>query len=146
MSIDKYTSILVPVDGSEQAKNAFHEAVSIAKRNQARIQIVFVIDNRSISLSPELTRLSANDFASSFDTSFINDYIKIAKEEGVEADATVDSGSPSHLIATVYPKRFKADLIVIAATGKGVISRAIVGSVSSYVSVHAPCNVLIVRS
>lgn len=143
--LDNYTSILVPVDGSEQARNAFHEALAIAKRNQARIQIVFVIDNRSISLSPELTRLTASEFVSSFDTSFINEYIKEARDQGIEADGTVDSGNPSNLIATVYPKRFKSDLIVIAATGKGAVTRALVGSVSNYVSIHAPCNVLIVR-
>ncbi|UUX33622.1 universal stress protein [Fundicoccus culcitae] len=141
-----YKNILVPVDGSPQSRNSFKKALEIAKRNQARIHIVFVIDNRSINLSPELTRLSTSDFAASFDTSFVDRLVEEAQAQGLEALSTVESGSPADLIGNIYPKSFKSDLIVIAATGKGAMTRAFVGSVSNFVSIHAPCDVLIVKS
>lgn len=144
--LDEYKNILVPVDGSPQSRNSFKKALAIAKRNRARVHIVFVIDNRSINLSPELTRLSSSEFSASFDTSFVDRLVEEAEAEGLQAISTVESGSPADLIGNIYPKEYNTDLIVIAATGKGAMARAFVGSVSNFVSIHAPCDVLIVKS
>lgn len=39
---DTYKNILVAIDGSEKAEKAFSEAVTIAKRNQAKLHILYV--------------------------------------------------------------------------------------------------------
>lgn len=39
----------------------------------------------------------------------------------------------------------KIDLIVMGATGLNAVERVLVGSTTSYVVTHAPCNVLVVK-
>jgi len=39
-----YKNILVAVDGSEISKQALHEAISLAKDQKAKLQIVHVVD------------------------------------------------------------------------------------------------------
>ena len=41
---DVYKKILVPVDDSNQAMNALHEAIAVAKRNEAELFILNVKD------------------------------------------------------------------------------------------------------
>lgn len=43
-------------------------------------------------------------------------------------------------------KKSKADLLVIGAKGHSTIGRILLGSISDYVSTHAPCSTLVVRS
>ena len=45
METQEYQTILVGVDGSEQADQAFDKAVAVARRNQATIIIAHVLEN-----------------------------------------------------------------------------------------------------
>lgn len=42
-----YKNILIAVDGSNEAEWAFNKAVDVAKRNDAKLTIVHVIDTRT---------------------------------------------------------------------------------------------------
>ena len=42
-----YQNILIAVDGSDEAEWAFNKAVDVAKRNDAKLTIVHVIDTRT---------------------------------------------------------------------------------------------------
>ncbi|MDN5462699.1 MAG: universal stress protein, partial [Lactococcus sp.] len=44
-----------------------------------------------------------------------------------------------------YAKDNEIDLIVIGATGTGVIDKLFIGSTTQYVVNHAPCNVMVVK-
>ena len=44
-----YKNILIAVDGSHEAEWAFNKAVGVAKRNDAKLTIVNVIDSRTYS-------------------------------------------------------------------------------------------------
>lgn len=140
-----YSNILVPVDNSEQSNYSFKQAVGIAQRNNAKLRVAFVEDNRNVSVAPEYTPLRASDFKSRADTTFVDYLVAYGKEAGVEIESTVTSGNPMAIIAETLPKEYPTDLIVIGATGKGAVTRALVGSVSDYVVKNAPCDVLVVR-
>ncbi|WP_330629687.1 universal stress protein, partial [Agathobacter rectalis] len=45
----EYQNILVPVDGSKQAERALNKAIAVAKRNDAHIDILNVIDTRAMA-------------------------------------------------------------------------------------------------
>ena len=45
----KYNTILVAVDGSEEAKKAFNKSVEIAKTENAKLLIGYVIDTRTFA-------------------------------------------------------------------------------------------------
>ena len=42
----EYSKILVPVDGSNEARLAFEKAIEVAKRNRAQVLIAHIIDTR----------------------------------------------------------------------------------------------------
>ncbi len=44
-----------------------------------------------------------------------------------------------------FAKQFELDLIVVGSNGKGLLDRMLVGSTTSYVVNHAPCNVMVVK-
>lgn len=139
-----YHNLLVPVDGSEQSEFSFKKAVAIAKRNQAKLHIIYVDDTRNIAISPEYIPLSylSDD---TIDSSFVNEMMEFGEKEGVEIEKIVTRGNPLTVIATTFPEKLGTDLIVIGATGKGAVTRALVGSVSNHVVRNAKCDVLVVR-
>jgi nucleotide-binding universal stress UspA family protein len=69
---------------------------------------------------------------------------KAALPPGTSVDHRVETGDPAALICTVA-KEIGADVIVVGSHGKGFLSRVLLGSVSEYVTRHAPCPVLVVR-
>ena len=56
----------------------------------------------------------------------------------------VETGDPATVICAVAAE-IGADVIVLGSHGKGFLSRVVLGSVSEYVTRHAPCPVLVVR-
>ena len=143
--LGEYKNILVPVDGSAQSEDSFKKAVAIAKRNNAMLHLIYIMDTRSINMSPEMVS-SVPEVFNETEHAFLDEMVTFAEGEGVVIKKTVTTGNPMTLIAEVFPKEFNVDLIVIGATGKGALTRAFVGSVSNYVVRHAPCDVLVVRT
>lgn len=141
MMTDKYTNILVAVDDSVQAEKAFFEAVAIAKRNEASLTVMNSIDLTALSFGPlmmeEVTKLLYTNAEELLNKLVNSVYLfKIKKK--------VSIGTPKQDIIN-YAEQLKTDLIVVGATGKGRITRALVGSTASYVVNHASCDVLVVK-
>lgn len=66
------------------------------------------------------------------------------RKAGLDAAGRIASGDPGHvLVETATSER--ADLMVIGSHGHSDFRRLALGSVSSYVTAHAPCSVLVVR-
>jgi nucleotide-binding universal stress UspA family protein len=57
----------------------------------------------------------------------------------------VETGDPGPVLCKLA-RELKADVVVVGSRGRGMVTRALLGSVSSYVMHHAPCPVLIVPS
>ncbi|YAB14762.1 universal stress protein [Lactiplantibacillus plantarum] len=54
-------------------------------------------------------------------------------------------GIPKHTIEDYAKQHPEIDLIVLGATGTNSPHRVAVGSTTSYVVDHAPCNVIVIR-
>ncbi|MBS9338956.1 universal stress protein [Fructobacillus sp. M2-14] len=142
-----YRNILVPVDGSKEAKAALNRAISMAKEAgaDARLVIANVIDPRAIRNVTAFDN-SMVDTVTEEAKKLLTAYKEQAENEGVEVvDYRIDYGSPKSLIANDIPKEINADLIVIGATGLNTVERIVVGSVTSYVTRVAPVDVLVVK-
>lgn len=141
----RYKRILVAVDGSENAKEAFKTAVSIAKRNDADLYIAHVIEMPSIR--------QTSDLRASLITSFkikgqklIDKYEYDARKAGVEKVFPIlEVGPAKQIIAKKLPKTNEIDLIIIGATGVNAVSRYFIGSVSERVIRYALCDVLVIH-
>lgn len=137
----KYRSVLVAVDGSDQSKDAVHEAINIAKRNEAELTMLTSIDISTISHAP----LMAREVTSGLLIRAKDMLDELAQDEStMEIEKKILIGVAKHEIVN-YAKAEAIDLIVMGATGRGAIERALVGTTTTYVITHAPCNVLVVR-
>lgn len=142
----KYTNILVAVDGSKEAEWAFKKAIEIAKRNSSRLLVAHVIDTRTFATVEAYDRTTA-ERADRFATELMEKYKKLAMDSGVkEVNYIIDYGSPKVKIPKDIAKKNGIDLIICGATGLNVVERFLIGSVSEHVTRYAPCDVLIVRT
>jgi nucleotide-binding universal stress UspA family protein len=63
---------------------------------------------------------------------------------GIVTEHLVETGEPGPVICEVAA-RIEADVVVVGSHGHGWLQRVVLGSVSTHVSHHAPCPVLVVR-
>lgn len=140
-----YKQILVAVDGSREAEGAFKKSVEIAKRNNAALNLIHVVDLRSYSA---MTKRMPDVDDRVFDEGkeLLNRYKKEAQDAGLsDVNVFVASGSPNTVISRDYAKRLKADLIVCGAHGLNAVEKFLIGSVSQHIVRSSPCDVLVVR-
>lgn len=140
-----YRHILVAVDGSKEAEWAFTKSIEIARRNDAQLSIVHIIDNRALStLTPiDSTLYSENE---KFGKELLQTYQKKAEEKGIKAETFIHLGSPKTAITADIAPKVKADLIVCGATGLNAVERLFIGSVSEHIVRSSSCDVLVVRT
>ncbi len=140
-----YNNIVVAVDGSEEAKFAFEKAVEVAKRNEAKLHLVNIIDTRSFAAIEAYDR-SIQERAKEFAEEKLAEYKTAAEKEGVVAESLIEYGSPKTMITREISKKTEADLIVCGATGLNAVERFLIGSVSANIVRSAKCDVLVVRT
>jgi hypothetical protein len=142
----EYSKILVPVDGSNEARLAFEKAIEVAKRNRAQVLIAHIIDTRVLqtptgfegNFNEEIQRQTENLF---------QEYRQYAQEHDFnDIDFVLEYGSPKVYISKNIPKDYQIDLIMMGATGLNAVERLFIGSVSEYVIRNASCDVLVVRT
>lgn len=143
--LKEYQRILVATDGSQGAELAVNKAVAIAKRNQAGLVILHVLDTRSIQATSS-SDLHFREALQTLGDEVVGDARNYAIEQGVEdVKVLLEIGSPKALIAEEIPKAENIDLIVLGAKGMSALERFFMGSVSENVIRHAACDVLVVR-
>ena len=142
----EYSKILVPVDGSNEARLAFEKAIEVAKRNRAQVLIAHIIDTRVLqtptgfegNFNEEIQRQTENLF---------QEYRQYSQEHDFnDIDFVLEYGSPKVYISKNIPKDYQIDLIMMGATGLNAVERVFIGSVSEYVIRNASCDVLVVRT
>lgn len=148
MESQEYQSILVGTDGSEQANLAFEKAIAVAKRNDARVVVAHIMENKlyggTMSFStftPDLLQAQAEQAQILLDSCVE----KAKKLDYDHVETVLEFGSPKVLMAKDLPERFKTDLIMVGQSGLNAVERLVMGSVSDHIIRTAPCDVLIVR-
>ena len=138
-------SIVVGTDGSEPAERAVREAVKIAAREGARLHVVtaypdpHMVRERIMSGATEVP-VKLREVAEGVLARAAHE----AEDEGVEVETHARESEPAEAIIEIANEQ-QADLIVVGNRGLTGIRRFLLGSVSSKVSEHAPCSVMIVR-
>ncbi|MGO2082181.1 universal stress protein [Vagococcus sp.] len=148
LETQEYQTILVGTDGSEQAKLAFEKAVAVAKRNNAKIIVAHIIENRVYGGTMAFSTFSPDIVQEETDHSkeLLEKYKKDAHELGYDnVEAVLEFGSPKVLMAKELPEKYQADLIMVGQSGLNAVERLVMGSVSDHIIRTAPCDVLVVR-
>lgn len=143
----EYQNILVGVDGSDQAREAFEKAVEVAKRNNARIILACVIENQTYNVVG-YTTMNAELMQNETDEveDMLKEYKEYARAAGfTNVETVVSFGSPKAVMIDELAPKYQVDLIMVGQSGLNAVERFMMGSVSSYIIRHAPCDVLVVR-
>jgi nucleotide-binding universal stress UspA family protein len=138
-------SIVVGTDGSDHADRALDEAIAIAVRDGAALHIVTAFPDPAMireKITSGATAYSVN--LSEVADSVLTRAAARAQERGVKAQTHAHETDPAEAILEVASAQ-NADLIVVGSRGLSGIKRFLLGSVSSKVSEHASCSVMIVR-
>lgn len=141
---ENYQQILVPIDGSKNAKLAFKRALVVAKNDHAHLHLVNVIDTRTFDNISSIDE-STIDKLTSKTKKTLDQYQASAQKQGINTDYSIEFGSPKTIISHQMTKRWHIDLIIMGANGLTTVERVLIGSVAAYVSHAAPCDTLLVR-
>lgn len=146
-----YETILIPTDGSKAARQAFDEALELAKTYGATVHGLYVVDTNVISWS------AADDGTGiGGDITNITELLKeegeratdqireAAREYGVDVVTAVEDGIPYRTILE-YVDEHDIDLIVMGTHGHRGLDRYLLGSTTDRVIRHATVPVLAVR-
>lgn len=142
-----FKRILVPTDGSEFAQRAFLNALAVAEKFGAEIQLLYVATTRDGAL--EATKTS-NDSCEA-DPSFIDEAGQAVMRATRARAGTISvkvlekmvTGKPAEMILQEIRRDF--DLVVMGTRGHSRLVGAVLGSVTQKVLVEAECPVLVVK-
>ena len=141
--------ILLAIDGSPCSDAAVAEIARWPWSPQSEVRIVTV----DVPVDPGVTRGSpstAFDALVSAQRAEAQNHLRKAvatlaeRAPGLRATPVLLEGLPKDAIVN-EAERWGADLVVVGSHGYGPIRRFFLGSVSLFVTHHAPCSVLVVR-
>lgn len=130
-----FKKILVPTDGSKYAAKAEDLAISLAKKLDAEVIAVHVIDEKLI-YPYEVMEDEGNEILSNVHTKGV--------KEGVVVKDVLIFGDPRHDMNKIALKS-EADLIVMASHGRTGLERLLMGSVADTTLKTSEIPVLLVK-
>ena len=139
-------TILHPSDFSAASRPAFKQAIELAKRDRAMLELLHVIS----PVYPIGARVPVSTYhrlAAAETTAARKRLVGLlarARAAGAKATLTILEGGPADRIVHAARVR-RADLIVMGTRGRTGLSRFLLGSVASRVVSTSPCPVLTVR-
>src|SRR5271157_885710 len=128
-------NILLATDGKPHSGKAVSFAVDYASMSGAALFTVFVVSPKPGEEREKMIKAGM---------AVLEDVKKSAAEKGLNATTMLEAGSPYEAILAVAD-RVKADVIVVGTSGKTVIDRVLIGSVSEYIVRTASCTVVVVK-
>jgi nucleotide-binding universal stress UspA family protein len=130
--------IVVGYDGSEHARRALERVGELGKNGEP----VTVVSAADVALmagpaSPDTGNVPAHKRA-------LEEASSALASKGLTVQAVLAEGDPADAIVD-EAKKTAADLIVVGTRGLNTAERVVLGSVSTKIVHHAPCDVLVVR-
>lgn len=147
MSQKSFSKILVCTENSPCANKALVRACDLAKNSDAKLFLIYVVDNPTSGLGPGISLIDRGEFVKMFrdhGDKVLKSAVKTAKENGVNAEPIMKEGNVSTEIIK-FIKRQRIDLVVIGSRGLSRLPKYVLGSISNKIANYAPCQVLIVK-
>ena len=158
-----FEKILVAVDRSETSRQAFEQAILLAKANNGRLMLINVVSPAGLDAGyPNLsfpvpdaayvagqtealqTYLQQWETMRQQDLELLKSWSEHAKTAGIPAEYTQPLGDPGKEICQLA-QTWRANLIIMGRRGRTGLQELFLGSVSNYVTHHAPCSVLTIQ-
>lgn len=155
-----FNKILVAIDRSPASRKVFESAMSLAKATRSSLMLLHVLsfEERDFPIPTIYSGLEYDPFDSALMDAYQERWRKFeqkglkmlrrtaeeATTAGISTEFTQNMGNPAHNICNLA-QTWSADLILVGSRGRTGIKEMFLGSVSNYVTHHAPCSVLIVH-
>lgn len=128
-------SVVLATDGRAHTSKAVDYALEYARLHHEALYVVFVIGPRH----------EENREGTVGDAKKHLEEIKArATQQGVETTTLLETGAPAES-AIAVAERVSASAIVVGTSGKTVLDRVLIGSVSEHVVRNSPCTVIVVK-
>ena len=151
--------ILIAVDRSQNNKLVFDTAVSLAKTTGADLMLLHILSRKesehpiapTYTYYPIIEEVNYETYQKEYakyqqhGLEFLKNLTEEATAAGVSTEYTQLAGNPGRMICELA-NNWSADLIIVGSRGLKGLKEMFLGSVSNYVTHHAPCSVLIVRN
>lgn len=134
-----YSEILVPTDGSQGAQLALEHALELARKYDATVHALYVVDTRIGRSGP------LREYLRQEGRKAVRRATAIGAQSGVDVQTKVLEGVP-HTEILDYGITHGIDLVVLGTHGRTGIDHVVMGSVAERVVRHSPIPVLTVRS
>lgn len=151
--------ILATIDNSLRSQSIFETSLSLAQATGAKLMLLRILPEEDFAY-PILPTYAYYEVLKGKDDSifhqrsneceqqeeeFLQNLTQKAIAAGVDAQYSQLRGIPGWTICEIASK-WAADLILVGSRRVKGVQEIFIGSVSNYVTHHAPCSVLIVRS
>ncbi|UQS87363.1 universal stress protein [Nicoliella spurrieriana] len=142
--MDQFKRILVGVDDSDDAILAFRYAIDRAKRDDAQLYLVSVLETEEINVFEALTKDYVHGERKDLEQ-HMQKYVEEAQKAGVkDVQAVVASGNAGETIVKDVIPHVEPDLLVIGSHSKKGIARHF-GSQAAYMAQYSPTSVMVIR-
>jgi nucleotide-binding universal stress UspA family protein len=135
--------LLLATDLSEASEAATDQAFELAKRLEASLLVVSVIDPGALQLPGGRFRARVDQVRERREVQ-AQALVERGRSESVEVSFLVWTGDPGDMIVEAAEAEH-VDMVLVGSHGRGAVGRLFLGSVSEHVVRHAPCPVLVVR-
>jgi nucleotide-binding universal stress UspA family protein len=136
--------IVVGFDGSDTSERALERAVMIAKAAGATIAVVSSAKLSQLMRDPAGGASPVDPAEAEERTKALEKARSLLADAGVSVDFVEGHGDPADVLVQEATDS-GAELVVVGTRGLGATQRLLLGSVSTKVVHHAPCDVLVVR-
>ena len=143
-----FKHIVFATDGSPSAAKASQTAIELARTNDAKLTVVFVIDPYPYMSLGEGTGDAFQAYmnaAYAASAKVTEDLVEQAKKAGVTMEKSVVEGDDVASAIVMVAEQQGGDLVVVGSHGRTGIQKFILGSVASKVLTMSKVPVLIVR-
>ncbi len=128
-------SVVLATDGRSHTSKAIDYALEYARLHKEALYVVFVIGPRH----------EENREGTVGDAKKHLEQIKVrATQQGVETTVLLETGAPAESSIAVA-ERVNASAIIVGTSGKTVLDRVLIGSVSDHVVHNSRCTVIVVK-
>jgi nucleotide-binding universal stress UspA family protein len=141
-----FTKMLLATDGSEDAQRAVEIASGLSTKLESELYLVYVArEHPYLHAYHDQRHQEEEERFKSEDEQMLGESVKyVRKAGGAVTESYLRVGEAAKEIVELA-EELGAGLVVLGSNGRGRISRALMGSVSTSVLRHAHCSVLIAR-
>jgi len=128
-------NLLLATDGKPHSSKAIEFAMEMAKLTSSKLFIIYVVSPKNESERSEAIKEGM---------SVLQDLKRQGTDRGLDVTTLLEGGSPYQTVVSTA-ERIKAGAIVVGTSGKSVLDRVLIGSVSEYVVRNSNCTVIVVK-